>query len=251
MFSWQVSMKPNYLPMLLLACLVGCTHPIEIAGEGDIRSSSGQHDCLLEEQPCEAVAVGAYNEGYRPEPRSGFQFVGWQNCLSQQGESCVFNVPADAVFKNWGKTMPPLVAKFAPLCEAAPAASFAAIQTVIFNGKGCSNNGCHGGSQPANGMNLTTGKAYAAIVNANARAGGGLKRVLPTDAENSFLYQKVAARTNPGSFRIAGSPMPLTGTALSANQQAALALWIDAGAPEFGRADELNEVERLLGLCNP
>ena len=34
-------------------------HPIEIAGEGDIRSSSGQHDCLLEEQPCEAVAVGA------------------------------------------------------------------------------------------------------------------------------------------------------------------------------------------------
>ncbi|MEE4143280.1 MAG: hypothetical protein V2I26_00640 [Halieaceae bacterium] len=163
----------------------------------------------------------------------------------------MFDVKAGVVFDNWGKVMPPLVAKFAPLCEAAPTASFAAIQNVIFDGKGCSNGGCHQGSGAANGMNLSSGNAYAAIVNVAARAGGGLKRVLPGDANNSFLYRKVAARTNPGSFTVAGSPMPLTGSALSVNQLAALALWIDAGAPEFGRADELNEVERLLGLCDP
>lgn len=244
-------MKPPYLPILILASLVGCTHPIDIVGEGDIRSTSGKNDCLLEELPCEAVAVGEYVEAYRPEPRSGYQFVGLNNCLAQQGESCIFDVDAGTVLNNWGKVMPPLVAKFAPLCEAAPSASFAAIQTVIFNGKGCSNSGCHGGSSPANGMNLSNGRAYAAIVNVTARAGGGLKRVLPGDANNSFLYRKVAAKTNPGSFTISGSPMPLTGSALSANQLAALALWIDSGAPEFGRAGELNEVERLLGLCNP
>ena len=244
-------MKRHYVPILLLLCLAGCTHPIDIVGQGDIRSSSGEHDCLLEELPCEAVAVHDYVETYRPEPRSGFQFVGWDNCIAQQGEKCVFDIKAGVVFENWGKVMPPLVAKFAPLCEAAPNASFAAIQSVIFDGKGCSNSGCHRGSGAANGMNLSSGNAYAAIVNVTARAGAGLKRVLPGEADNSFLYRKVAARTKPGSFTVAGSPMPLTGSALSANQLAALALWIDAGAPESGRADELNRVEQLLGLCNP
>jgi hypothetical protein len=244
-------MKRHFLPILLLASLIGCTHPLDIAGQGDIRSSSAKNDCLLEELPCEVVAVGGYNEAYRPEPRSGFQFVGWDNCLSQQGDSCVFDVDAKTVLENWGKVMPPLVAKFAPLCETAPASSFSAVQTVIFDGKGCSSGGCHAGSRPANGMNLSNGNAYNAIVNVTAQAGGGLKRVLPGDASKSFLYRKVAARTNPGSFTIAGSPMPLAGSALSASQLAALALWIDAGAPEFGRANELNEVERLLGLCAP
>lgn len=93
--------------------------------------------------------------------------------------------------------MPALVAKFAHLCESAPVDSFAAIQAVIFVGKGCSGGGCHS-----------------------------------------------------GSFQISGNPMPLAVTALSADQLAALALWIDAGAPQFGRAGELNEIERLLGLCN-
>ncbi len=244
-------MSRTYLILSLLALITSCTHPIEIAGNGDVMSASGDHDCLLEEMPCKAVAVNEYIETYMPVARNGYRFVGWENCPDQQGEDCVLNVDADTVQKNWGKTMPPLIAKFAPVCAAAPADSFAAIQNVIFNGKGCSNNGCHGGSRPANGMSLSNGNAYAAIVNVTARAGGGLKRVLPGDANNSFLYRKVSAKTNPGSFSVAGSPMPLAGSALSTNQLAALAFWIDAGAPELGRADEMNEVERLLGLCNP
>ena len=163
----------------------------------------------------------------------------------------MFDIDADTVFDNWGKTMPALVARFAPMCETAPATSFAAIQMVIFNGKGCSSGGCHAGSRPAGSMNLSSGSAYDAIVNITAQGGGGLKRVLPGDAESSYLYRKVSARTNPGSFSINGSPMPLAGSALSADQLAALSLWIEAGATESGRADEMNEVERLLGLCNP
>ena len=175
----------------------GCTHPIDIVGEGDIRSGSGSRDCLLEGLHCRGVAVSEYIETYIPQPRSGYSFVGWDNCLSQDGDNCVFNVAAATVQQNWFRTMPALVAKFAPLCESAPVDSFAAIQAVIFDGKGCSGGGCHS-----------------------------------------------------GSFQISGNPMPLAVTALSADQLAALALWIDAGAPQFGRAGELNEIERLLGLCN-
>lgn len=240
----------KYLPLLLMLAVSACTHPIDIVGQGDIRSNSGDNDCLLEELPCEAVAVDAYIESYRPEPRSGYRFVGWENCPSQVGESCVFDVPEAVVHDNWGKTAPPLVARFAPLCDAAPASSFAAIQQVIFDGKGCSAGGCHSGNRPAGGLNLTAASAYAATVNITAQSGGGLKRILPGDVAGSYLYRKVAALTNPGSFRIAGSPMPLGRAPLTTDQLAALALWIEAGATSAGRADELNEVERLLGLCD-
>ena len=98
-------------------------------------------------------------------------------------------------------------------------------------------------------MNLSTGNAYANIVNVDAQTGGGLKRVLPGDANNSYLYHKVSAKSNPGSFQISGSPMPLVGSALSDNQLKALGVWINAGAPHTGRATELREVEQLLGLC--
>jgi len=243
-------MKASILFVLLVLVVGGCTHPIDIVGEGDIRSSSGGHDCLLEDLPCKAVAINEYIETYIPQPRSGYRFVGWDNCLSQDGENCVFNVTAATVQQNWFKTMPALVAKFAPLCESAPVDSFAAIQTVIFNGKGCSGGGCHSGGSPANGMNLSNGKSYLSIFNVTAEAGGGLKRILPGDAASSYLYRKVSAKTSPGSFPISGSPMPKVGTALSNDQLAALALWINAGAPQFGRANELNEIERLLGLCN-
>jgi hypothetical protein len=57
--------------------------------------------------------------------------------IRPESENCVFDIPAETVDKNWVKTMPPLQAKFVPICEAAPADSFAAIQNVIFNGKGC------------------------------------------------------------------------------------------------------------------
>lgn len=235
--------------MLLSIC--GCTHPIDIIGQGDIRSASGDNDCLFEDLPCKAVAVDEYVETYSPIPRSGYTFVGWDNCFfTPESENCVFDIPAEAVHKNWFKTMPPLVAKFAPICEAAPADSFAAIQIVIFNGKGCASGGCHSSGSQAGGLDLSNGNSYQDIFNVTAQSGGGLKLVLPEDADNSYLYRKVSAKTDPGSFNISGSPMPLGGTALSGDQLAALAVWIDAGAPQFGRADELNEVEQLLGLCN-
>ncbi|MFT5484327.1 MAG: hypothetical protein ACI9GW_002990, partial [Halieaceae bacterium] len=38
--------------LTLLILITACSHPLEISGEGDINSSSGENDCLLEDQPC-------------------------------------------------------------------------------------------------------------------------------------------------------------------------------------------------------
>lgn len=239
------------LPLFcLVALLAGCTHPMDIVGKGDILSASGDNDCLLEDLPCKVDVVDEYMETYFPQPRPGYEFVGWDNCLARDGDNCVFEVSADVVHDNWGETMPALVAKFAPLCNDAPADSFTAIQNVIFDGKGCTGSSCHDSRGPQAGMNLTAGNAYDSIVDVTAQSGNGLKRILPGDAENSFLYRKVSAKTNPGSFQIAGSPMPLVGSALTTDQLAALAAWINAGAPRTGRVGELKEVEQLLGLCD-
>ena len=120
-------------------------------------SASGEHKRLLEELPCKVVAVDGYIETYLPLAREGYRFVGWENCPDQQGENCVLNVDADTVHKNWGKTMPPLIAEFVPECADAPADSFVAIKTVIFHGKGCNKGGCHSGNGAQAGMSLSLG----------------------------------------------------------------------------------------------
>ncbi len=57
----------------VLACLAGCSHPLEIAGEGDILSASGERDCSLEEYNSgapncsENYINGAYDEIYRKQ----------------------------------------------------------------------------------------------------------------------------------------------------------------------------------------
>ena len=239
---------PERLALILTLALLGaCTHPIEIVGEGDILSASGEHDCLMEQQPCEAVAVTAYVETYTAVPRPGSEFVGWEGCTSNTN-ACSFDVSESVVIDNWFKTAPALIAKFSRDCSDAPADTFTSIQQAIFTGKGCASGGCHSGSRPTGNMNLASGSSFANTVGRQA-ASSPLQRIKPGDANNSYLFRKVSAKTNPGSFSISGSPMPLTGSALSPSQLAALAAWINAGAPRTGRAPETNEVEILLGAC--
>jgi hypothetical protein len=242
-------MNAKLLLVFFVVGLCGCTHPLDILGEGDILSSSGDNDCLLENSPCEAVALGDYVETYTAVARPGHEFVGWEGCFAPDNTQCNHNVPADVVLQFWFETAPPLVAKFAPECEQAPPNSFAAIRDVIFTEKGCSASGCHSGSSPQAGLNLSNSVAYENIVDVNASS-SPLLRVLPGDASSSYLYRKVSAKTNPGSFPISGSPMPRNSLVLSDDELAALELWINAGAPRSGRADEFKQVEQLLGLCD-
>lgn len=101
----------TFLALLLLLFVTACSHPLEIKGKGDIVSSNGRHNCLLEEQPCSNIVAGDYNVTYTAAPREGWSFEGWEGC-GDQFPDCSFNVPATQVAPYWGQVMPPLRANF-------------------------------------------------------------------------------------------------------------------------------------------
>jgi cysteine-rich repeat protein len=129
--------------------------------------------------------------------------------------------------------------------------TFAAIQATVFDNPtfGCTAAQCHGGAFPQAGLDLTAGHAYASLVDAESTgSANGMKRVLPGEPEQSFLYRKLAWKTL-GRPADGGSPMP-TGTPaeLTADQLDAIARWIRGGAP----ADRVVEgTADKLGTCLP
>ena len=98
------------------------SHPIEIVGQGDVTSASGNRNCYLEDFQQAKVnctknyAVGAYQETYYAIPRAGWQFDHWGNnyCpnATPPNYDCSFNIAAATVQQYWGQTMPPLKAVF-------------------------------------------------------------------------------------------------------------------------------------------
>lgn len=97
--------------LFLIVFATACSHPLAIVGQGDIMSSNGANNCLLEDQPCANYVVGDYNVTYAAAPRAGWVFSGWQNCGVQFPE-CVINLSASTVDQYWGQTVPPLRAIF-------------------------------------------------------------------------------------------------------------------------------------------
>ena len=108
---------------LALALLMGCSHPLEIEGDGDIVSVGGARGCTLEEYHSEALScvknyVGvAYNETYRAQPRPGWAFERWENCPEEKPQinGCRFSVPLEVVRDFYGDTVPPLIARFSEI----------------------------------------------------------------------------------------------------------------------------------------
>ncbi len=117
----------TFFALLLLVLVTACSHPLEIVGEGDILSASGNRTCLLEDYRAgldncsKNYAIGAYEETYYAVPRAGWQFDHWANyCTNATSNECSFNIPAPTVQKVWGKTVPPLQAVFTTnSCEGA------------------------------------------------------------------------------------------------------------------------------------
>jgi hypothetical protein len=104
------------------------------------------------------------------------------------------------------------------------APTLTSLQSSIFTPK-CAVPGCHAPPSPQQGMDLSAGHFYANTVNVGVVELAGFKRVLPSDAANSYLFMKVTA--DP---RITGEQMPFGGPYLSATETAAIQAWIDAGA---------------------
>ncbi len=82
---------------------------------------------------------------------------------------------------------------------------------------------CHVGGTPSGGLNLAT-NSHANLVNVNSTEVPALKRVLPGDAANSYLYQKVT-ENSPA----VGSKMP-PGGSLSGTDTNNIQTWINDGA---------------------
>ncbi len=106
---------------IALLVIQACSHPIEIEGQGDVTSASGNRNCSLEQYTAadpvcsKNYAIGAYQETYYPMPRAGWKFDHWVGSCSSAtppNYDCSFDVPATVVRGYWGKTVQPLKAVF-------------------------------------------------------------------------------------------------------------------------------------------
>jgi len=90
----------------------------------------------------------------------------------------------------------------------------------------CATIGCHRGVMPQEGLDLSTGKSYAGLVNVTAKqCNDGRKRVMPGDPAASYLIDKMM-----GVDLCFGTAMPKLGGV--PNQQiTTIANWICGGAP--------------------
>lgn len=111
--------------------------------------------------------------------------------------------------------------------------TFASIQQAILEATDSSGRTpcvtCHTstGRAPAGGLNLNHDVAYDQLVSVAARTKAGATRVIPGDADNSYLIQKLV-----GSTGIVGRRMPNNGPPyLSDGQILIIKRWIAIGAP--------------------
>jgi hypothetical protein len=99
------------------------------------------------------------------------------------------------------------------------------LQSSIFTPR-CAIDGCHAGSEPQQGMDLSAGKSYAHLVRVASTELPTYQRVAPKVSADSYIVMKLS-----GDPRIAGERMPFGGPYLTLAEIDAIRQWIDAGAP--------------------
>lgn len=103
--------------------------------------------------------------------------------------------------------------------------AFAANVQEIFDRRGCTAAGCHGGS--SGGLTLVASNPsanYTTLVGMEAN-GEAIDYVIPGDADGSYLVMKLEGR------QAVGLQMPRGGTPLDAIDLANIRNWINNGAP--------------------
>jgi uncharacterized protein YjdB len=89
----------------------------------------------------------------------------------------------------------------------------------------CALSGCHTGANPTGpGLNLSAGQAYSNLVNVPSTSFSGATRVIPNNANDSYLIRKLENRN------IVGSQMPEGAPPLPASTIQIIKNWINEGA---------------------
>ncbi len=109
--------------------------------------------------------------------------------------------------------------------QASPTNTFTRIQVEIFT-PSCALGGCHDTVTHQAKLDLTAGNAYAQIFLIDSTELPPLKRVVPSDPNNSYLLQKINGTTS-----IVGARMPLGAAPLNGDQINLVRDWILSGAP--------------------
>ena len=105
-----------------------------------------------------------------------------------------------------------------------PSATFTRVQGEVF-AVSCALSGCHTGTAPASGLDLSPAAAYGNLVGVPAVQRAGMRRVEPGDPERSYLVKKMR-----GDADISGGRMPPGGPYVEA-QVRLVSDWVRRGAP--------------------
>ena len=97
------------------------------------------------------------------------------------------------------------------------------IQPIFTNN--CALSGCHNNTASA-GLNLEVTKSYAAIVNVSSSLEAQKIRVIPGNAQDSYLVLKIEDRQTEGAR------MPLGRSQLTISEINTIKNWIDKGAKD-------------------
>lgn len=124
-----------------------------------------------------------------------------------------------------------------------PRDQFASVQ-AIFTGRCIV---CHSGAGAAQGLVLSEGLSYSAIVGVPSTQQPELSIIAPNDPEASYLVRKIR-----GDSSISGSRMPLNGPPyLSEADQNTIISWVSAGAPDSPEPDpEAEFIAELSSFAN-
>jgi hypothetical protein len=109
-----------------------------------------------------------------------------------------------------------------PACSSSAAVKLSDLQVSVFT-PSCATGGCHRGTLPAEGLDLSDGKAFASLMGKRSQLDPSVALVTAKEPSSSELYIQVHAKLMPLE---GGNEPPLSDAQI---QQ--VAGWICAGAP--------------------